>query len=66
MFYLSRSLTSFCVVSVWAAVDQGLSDRIAKAIGHPTVAPLNVKPAAEAVKFRTFLGFAKLPSGARI
>ncbi|KAF8191312.1 catalase [Pholiota molesta] len=44
-------------LSVWAAVDQGLSDRIAKAIGHPSVAPLKVKPASEAVKYRANLGF---------
>ena len=43
-------------VSVYAAVDQGLSDRIAKAIGHPTVKPLKVKPAAEAVRFRHSIG----------
>lgn len=40
------------VVSVWAAVDQGLSDRIAAAIGHPSVKPLEVKPASEADKYR--------------
>ena len=40
------------VVSVWAAVDQGLSDRIADAIGHPHVKALAVKPASEADKFR--------------
>jgi catalase len=40
------------VVSVWAAVDQGLSDRIAAAIGHPSVKPLAVKPASEADKYR--------------
>jgi catalase len=38
-------------LSVWAAVDQDLSDRIAAAIGHPPVAPLKVKPASEAVKY---------------
>ncbi|KAJ6554076.1 heat-induced catalase [Mycena sp. CBHHK59/15] len=43
-------------LSVWAAVDQGLSDRIAKAVGAPTVAPLKCKSAAEAVKFRANLG----------
>ncbi|KAG6808736.1 hypothetical protein H0H92_003061 [Tricholoma furcatifolium] len=53
-------------LSVWAAVDQGLSDRIAKAIGHPSVKPLQVKPASEAVKFRTYLGFAFLPRFAKI
>ena len=52
VFLLSIScLTSF-VVSVWAAVDQGLSDRIAAAIGHPSVKPLEVKPASEADKYR--------------
>ena len=39
-------------VSVWAAVDQSLSDRIAKAVGAPSVAPLKAKSAAESVKFR--------------
>jgi catalase len=39
-------------LSVWAAVDQGLSDRIATAIGHGSVKPLAVKPASEAVKYR--------------
>ncbi|KAF8493591.1 catalase [Gautieria morchelliformis] len=39
-------------LSVFAAVDQGLSDRVAKAIGAPTVKPLKVKPAAEALRFR--------------
>ena len=38
-------------VAVFAAVDQGLSDRVAKAIGVPTVAPLKVKPASEATRF---------------
>ena len=45
-------------VSVWAAVDQGLSDRIAEAVGHAKVQPLSVKPASEAVKYRANLGFA--------
>ncbi|KZT37300.1 catalase [Sistotremastrum suecicum HHB10207 ss-3] len=40
-------------LSVFAAVDQDLSDRIAKAVGHPTVAPLKVAPASEAIAFRT-------------
>jgi catalase len=39
-------------VRVFAAVDQDLSDRIAKAVGHPTVKPLEVKLASEAVRFR--------------
>ncbi|KAF4609926.1 hypothetical protein D9613_010588 [Agrocybe pediades] len=45
-------------LTVWAAVDQELSDRIADAIGHARVQPLNVKPASEAVKYRANLGFA--------
>ena len=40
------------LVRVFAAVDQDLSDRIAKAVGHPTVEPLEVKPASEAVRFK--------------
>ncbi|CAK5262178.1 unnamed protein product [Mycena citricolor] len=43
-------------LSVWAAVDQGLSDRIAKAIGASSVKPLKVKPASEAIKFRANIG----------
>jgi catalase len=50
-------------LSVWAAVDQGLSDRIAQAIGHPSVKPLSVKPASEAVKFRANIGLASKPVG---
>lgn len=46
------------VVSVYAAVDQGLSDRIAKAIGVSPVQPLKVKPASEAVRFRVNIGLA--------
>lgn len=42
----------FVLVAVWAAVDQGLSDRIAKAVGAPTVKPLAVKPASEVANFR--------------
>ncbi|KAJ3996257.1 catalase [Lentinula boryana] len=45
-------------LSVWAAVDQGLSDRIAKAVGAPTVKPLAAKPASESVKFRANIGIA--------
>jgi hypothetical protein len=44
------------LVAIYAAVDQGLSDRIAKAIGHPSVKPLQVKSAAEVLKFRTNIG----------
>ncbi|KAI0338405.1 catalase [Trametopsis cervina] len=40
-------------LSVFAAVDQDLSDRIAKAIGHPSVAPLKVAPASQALRFST-------------
>jgi catalase len=39
-------------LSVWAAVDQGLSDRIAAAIGHPPVKPLVVKAASAADKYK--------------
>lgn len=39
-------------VRVFAAVDQDLSDRISKAVGHPAVEPLEVKPAPEAVRFK--------------
>ncbi|THU90411.1 catalase [Dendrothele bispora CBS 962.96] len=45
-------------LSVWAAVDQGLSDRIAKAVGASTVQPLKCKSAAEAIKFRHNIGLA--------
>lgn len=45
-------------LSVFAAVDQGLSDRIATAIGHPTVKPLQVKPASEAIRFKPDTGAA--------
>ncbi|KAI0714180.1 catalase [Cerioporus squamosus] len=40
-------------LSVFAAVDQTLSDRIADAIGMPRVQPLKVKPAEEALRFRS-------------
>lgn len=43
-------------MAIFAAVDQGLSDRIADAIGAPRVQPLKVKSAEEAVKFRANLG----------
>lgn len=49
-------LLTYCKVSVYAAVDQGLSDRIAKAIGHAPVKPLKVKSAAEAVRYRHNMG----------
>lgn len=40
-------------LSVFAAVDQGFADRIAKKIGVSTVKPLKVKPASEAIRFKT-------------
>ncbi|EIW78857.1 catalase [Coniophora puteana RWD-64-598 SS2] len=44
-------------LSYWASVDQDLSDAIAKAIGAPTAKPLpNVKPAAEAIRFKANIG----------
>ena len=39
-------------MSVFAAVDQELGDRLAKAIGHAQVKPLPVRPAAEAITFK--------------
>lgn len=38
-------------LSVFAAVDQSLSDRVAQAIGVPTVKPLQAKPASQAIRF---------------
>jgi len=43
-------------LSVFAAVDQGLSDAIAKAIGAPTVQPLEVAPASGVVPLTTNIG----------
>jgi catalase len=43
-------------LSVFAAVDQGLSDAIAIAIGAPTVQPLAVARATEVVPLRTNVG----------
>ncbi|KAI9454209.1 catalase [Russula earlei] len=43
-------------LSVFAAVDQGLSDAIAKAIGVPTVHPLKVASAASVVPLKTNIG----------
>jgi catalase len=43
-------------LSVFAAVDQSLSDRIADAIGAPKVKPLEVAPAKHAVQFRAHAG----------
>ena len=39
-------------MSVFAAVDQSLSDRIAAAIGAPKVQPLKATTAAEAIRFK--------------
>ncbi|KAI0051611.1 catalase [Auriscalpium vulgare] len=39
-------------LSVFAAVDQDLSDRIAKAIGAPTVKPLQAAPASQSVRLK--------------
>lgn len=39
-------------LSVWAAVDQTLADGISKTLGVPTVKPLQVKKASEAVQFK--------------
>ena len=50
-------MPTYPIVSVWATVDQGLSDRIAAAVGHHPVKPLEVKAASEAVKFRANLGY---------
>ncbi|KAI0300094.1 catalase [Multifurca ochricompacta] len=43
-------------LAIFAAVDQGLSDAIAKAIGVPTVQPLVVASADEAVPLKTNVG----------
>jgi hypothetical protein len=43
-------------VSVFAAVDQGLSDAIAKAIGAPIASPLKVAPETSVVPLRTNIG----------
>jgi len=45
-------------LAVWAAVDQGLSDRIAEAIGAPKVSPLKAKSVDEHWKYRANLGHA--------
>ncbi|KAA1477789.1 catalase [Dentipellis sp. KUC8613] len=44
-------------LSVWAAVDQSLSDRVAKAIGASSVKPLAAKPAAESWRLKTNIKF---------
>ncbi|KAH9991973.1 catalase [Russula compacta] len=43
-------------LAVFAAVDQGLSDAIAGAIGAPTVLPLAVAPATDVVPLKTNIG----------
>ena len=47
--YRSHILLS---VSVFAAVDQDLADRISKAIGHAPVKPLAVASASQAIRFQ--------------
>jgi len=39
-------------LSVFAAVDQSFSDKLAKAIGLSPVKPISFKPAAEAIRFQ--------------
>jgi catalase len=51
-----RTLLDPFSVSVFAAVDQGLSDAIANAIGAPTVQPLAVARATDVVPLRTNIG----------
>jgi catalase len=48
-------------LSVWAAVDQGLSDRIADAVGHPHVKPMPCLPASEVINFRHNIGVVMQP-----
>lgn len=47
-------------LAVFAAVDQDMSDRIAKAIGRSPVKPLAVKKANEAARFQPNVGKARL------
>ncbi len=54
LLHLIRGLPSFPAVAVFAAVDQDLSDRIAKAMGVPTVAPVKVAPASAAGKLKVW------------
>jgi hypothetical protein len=56
VFHSSDHPPSFHTVSVFAAVDQSLSDAIAKKIGAPTVAPLKVAPAENIRRFKTNIG----------
>lgn len=53
-------MLTIIVVSVWASVDQDLSDRIAAAVSHTPVMPL--KYASEAAPFRAPIGFVDLSS----
>jgi hypothetical protein len=55
LFFPQTLLAAFSV-SVFAAVDQGLSDAIAKAIGVPTAQPLAVADATEVVPLTTNIG----------
>lgn len=43
-------------LSIFAAIDQGFSDCVARAIGVASVAPFTAKPASEVFKFRTYRG----------
>ncbi len=43
-------------VAVFAAVDQGLSDAVAKAIGAPPVKPLVIAPASSVVPLKMNIG----------
>ncbi len=56
----TSKFTSAVTVSIYAAVDQGLSDGIAKAVGRSPVKPLQVKPASEAIQFRARTRFVHL------
>lgn len=51
-----QTILNAIAVGVFAAVDQGLSDAIAKAIGAPTARPLAVAPAAAVVPLKTNIG----------
>jgi catalase len=53
--FSGRRLTPL-LVAVFAAVDQGLSDAIARAVGAQTAAPLAVAPATEVVPLKTNIG----------
>lgn len=53
------------VVSVWACVDQDLSNQIAAAVGHAPVKPLKVKLVSEAPPFHGHIGFVPLVGSLR-